>query len=191
MSHRTLSALTVAGSLVAAIAIIAGLSSVLPSAPWQVDPLVSPLKLVADRDESGLTTVTKVGDTITYTLILTTSSALPVTTAMTDTVDSTLAQPIAGSAVASSGSVAVVGNTLTWSGTVSTTQPVTITFSAVLSTILPPPAVPLVNTATVVQAGGAVSVTNQVTTTLIADYAYLPIVLTRPPYAVYLPVVQR
>jgi len=190
MLRKVLSSLTIAGPLIAALAIIAGLSSVLPSAPWQINPLISPLKLVADRDEAGVTTVTKVGDTITYTLILTTSNASPVTTAVTDTVAS-VAQVVPGSATASSGSVTVTGNTVAWSGSVATNQPVTITFRAVLSTILPPPALPLVNTATVAQAGGALSVTNQVTTTLIADYAYLPIVRGPREYFAYLPIVRR
>ena len=190
MLRKPFPALTIVGPLIAAMAIIAGLSSVLPSAPWQVNPLISPLKLVADRDEAGVTTVTKVGDTITYTLILTTSNASPLTTAVTDTVAG-VAQVDAGSATASSGFVNVTGNTVTWSGSVATSQPVTITFRAVLSTILPPPALPLVNTATVAQAGGALSVTNQVTTTLIADYAYLPIVRGPREYFAYLPIVRR
>ncbi|MGQ9815944.1 MAG: hypothetical protein ACUVR3_12495 [Candidatus Roseilinea sp.] len=193
MSHKGLSSITIVGPLLATIAIIAGLSSFLSVEPWQLSPLtsplISPLKLVADRDESGLTTVTTVGDTITYTLVLTTSSASPVTTVLTDTVDNTLAQLIAGSATASSGSVAVTANTLVWSGTVSTTQPVNITFSVALSTILPPPAQSLVNVATVLQQGGGISVTNPVTTTLTAYNVYLPIVVK--PARVYLPIVFR
>ncbi len=187
MSHKALPPITIIGPLIAAITVLAGLSSILPSAPWQTDPLVSPLKLVADRDEAGFSTVTKVGDTITYTLILTTASASPITGVLTDTVD-TIADGVPGSAVASSGSVTLTGNTLYWSGQMAPPDTVTITFRAKLTTTLPPPG-PLVNTAIAGSAGGATMTSNPVTTTLQPYYAYLPIVVK--PAMVYLPIVWR
>lgn len=187
MSHKILPFLTVAGPLIAAIAIIAGLSAILPAAPWQSDPLISPLKLVADRDEAGFTTVTKVGDTITYTLILTTASASPVNGLLTDTLDA-IASIVPGSEVASSGSVTFTGNTLYWSGQMAPPDVVTITFRAKLTTTLPPPG-PLVNTAIAGQPGGITLTSNAVTTTLEPYYAYLPIVMK--PVMIYLPIVFR
>ncbi len=186
MSHKVLPPITVIGPLIAVIVLIAGLSSILPARPWQSDPLVSPLKLVADRDEAGFTTITRVGDTITYTLILTTSSAVPVTASLTDTVGN-IAQLTPGSAIASAGLVTVTGNTLAWTGPLAVTQPVTIAFRALLTTTLPPG--PLVNTATVGLPGGGITATNRVTTTLVAEMAYLPIVVK--PRMVYLPIAQR
>ncbi len=187
MSNKVLPPITVIGPLIAAIALIAGLSSVLPARPWQSDPLVSPLKLVADRNEAGFTTLTKVGDTITYTLILTTASSSAIAGVLTDTLDP-IAQIVPGSQAASSGSVTLSGNTLYWSGQMAPPDTVTITFRATLTKTLPPLG-PLVNTAIAGQVGGVTLTSNPVTTTLEPYYAYLPIVVK--PAMVYLPIIQR
>ncbi len=189
MSSKILSLFTIVVPLIAAIAVLVGLSSILPSEPWQTapldNPLVSPLKFVADRDEAGSSTVTKVGDTVTYTLILTTASTSPITGVLTDAVDP-IADVVPGSETASSGSVTLIGNTLYWSGPMAPPDTVTITFRAKLTTTLPPPG-PLVNTAIAGSAGGVTLTSNPVTTTLQPYYAYLPIVVK--PAIVHLPIV--
>ena len=99
-------------ALLAAAVVIGSLWQRNASPAGPTAPLTSPLKFVADRDESGLATQTKTNDVITYTLVVYGNGISTETMALTDTVGSngTIAP---ASASASSGTANISGNTLT------------------------------------------------------------------------------
>jgi len=170
-------------ALLAAAVVIGSLWQRNASPAGPTAPLTSPLKFVADRDESGLATQTKTNDVITYTLVVYGNGISTETMALTDTVGSngTIAP---ASASASSGTANISGNTLTWSGSVGPTDIVTITFNVQLTSTLA--VTQLVNSYTLFVGSGVVG-SNLVTTTISPYYAYLPIVY-KPRY-VYIPIV--
>ncbi len=152
-----------------------------PSAP--AAPLVSPLKLVADRDEAGLNTNTKTNDIITYTLVVFGNGTTTETVSLTDTVGSN-GTVLPSSVNATGGTASVTDNTVLWSGIVGPSDIFTITFNVQLTSTLA--VTELVNSYALLVGSDVVN-SNLVTTTISPYYAYLPIVY-KPSY-VYVPIV--
>ncbi len=87
------------------------------------------------------------GDTLTYTFTFNGLGPTAVDAALTNTLPAGLA--LSGSPTASTGTVSVIGSTITWSGTVPPGVPVTIYYSAAVTASPPPGSVQvLANTAT-------------------------------------------
>ncbi|MCS7060268.1 MAG: hypothetical protein RMN25_03795 [Anaerolineae bacterium] len=191
LTHPALATI-LAGAVVVVVVALAlgqtGLPTLAPLSPLD-SPLGTPLKRVSDVNEpSGTTTVTDYGDVVTYTLTLVgTGEEGPAY--LTDTLPAGVTY-VAGTLSASSGSAVISSGVLTWTGSVSLTNPVTIVFRVQLGGSLIPGDI-ITNAFTASSLLTPLIQSNVVTTTVgnRTYYAYLPIV--RKPAYVFVPHVSK
>jgi uncharacterized repeat protein (TIGR01451 family) len=117
------------------------------------------------------------GETLRYTIVISNGSVSPTLATMHDALPGALVY-LSGTLAATDGRYAATGQTITWTGTLSPAEAVTVTFSAALSRQVRSGDL-ISNTAVISSSGAAVSRTAVVE--VLPHILYLPLMQTQPP----------